>query len=189
MWYVKIRLLPWILNGGATRWATCVFVCRGLIVPQTSRFPPPLSLLLSHIYCTYMHILLSSVLSRRLYCCSRPYLDFLSSSNSHPSHILFSVSTGCRENLSWNLAPNWIFQCGINIKNRQKVVAPEPEISNFRLALLPPSSQLEELPISPTALTNWFLLPRSRPLPLVPSWPVDFNTNIIIDLIIIPKLQ
>ena len=65
-----------------------------------SHCPPNFSVSLSLAVIVRAYSALCCIVQKTIYCSSRPYLDFLVPPSSHPSHILFSVSTGFGGNLA-----------------------------------------------------------------------------------------
>ena len=76
-------------------WATCVFVPRGPIVPQTSRFPSNCTIVNTLNTVDAVSTVNTLVLVEEKNCTSPPSLLRLPCPSSHRSNILFSVSTVC----------------------------------------------------------------------------------------------
>ena len=151
-------------------WATCVFVPRGPIVPQTSRFPSNCTIVNTVNTVDTVSTVNTLVLfeEQKLYFSSAPYLDFLApvpiaqifcSLSQQFAVFRFSNLTVSVENLCYDLDLK-------AQKKKRAAVLPSWPIYTSRsdFLLLRMCSQAAQvciglLPISPTVLTNWLLPP------------------------------
>ena len=143
---LKMLTLPMKQSQHKHYWRSWHVICEDRTPPQNLDWSPPAEPPVSLSAAVPLsHKLLCIALSHIFWCIVKktilllpPLLRLSSSPNSHPSHILFSVSTGCREILYRNeYWPNIQKYCW----NRQTIVACEQDIY-FKLALLP-ISQLD----------------------------------------------